>query len=42
MQDESKKDEKEKREKEKWINSDPTTLAEHKGKVILLVFWTFG
>jgi hypothetical protein len=39
MQEESKKDEK---EKEKWINSKPTTLSEHKGKVILLVFWTFG
>jgi hypothetical protein len=36
------KDDKAKKESEKWINSKPTTIAEHKGKVILLVFWTFG
>jgi hypothetical protein len=41
MQEEPKKDEKdarEKKEKEKWINSDPTTLAEHKGKGNLACF----
>ena len=27
---------------ENWINSKPTTIAEQKGKVVLLVFWTFG
>jgi hypothetical protein len=25
-----------------WINSDPLTLADLRGKVVLLEFWTFG
>ncbi len=25
-----------------WINSDPTTLASLRGKVVLVHFWTFG
>ena len=25
-----------------WINSPPTTLAELRGKVVLVQFWTFG
>lgn len=27
---------------EVWINSDPLTMAELKGKVVLVEFWTFG
>lgn len=25
-----------------WINTEPTTLAAHRGKVVLVHFWTFG
>ncbi len=25
-----------------WINSDPLTLKELRGKVVILHFWTFG
>jgi hypothetical protein len=25
-----------------WINSKPTSLADLKGKVVVLHFWTFG
>lgn len=25
-----------------WINTEPTTLAEQRGKVVLVHFWTFG
>ena len=27
---------------ETWINSEPATLAELRGKVVLIEFWTYG
>lgn len=27
---------------EVWLNSEPTTLENQRGKVVLLEFWTFG
>jgi hypothetical protein len=27
---------------DEWINSKPTSLADLKGKVVVLHFWTFG
>ena len=27
---------------EAWINTKPTSLADFKGKVVVLHFWTFG